>query len=820
MSAVAAAVSEKGLTSDEAAARRAAGQGNTVNITTSRTYRDIVRANLFTFINITLILIGIILIVLGQTRDAVMSSGLAVINAIVGIIQEVIAKHRLDKIALVTRPTALVMRDGQETVMDPSGLVVGDLLIAGPGDQIMLDGTIVSGEADLDESLLTGETDHVRKRPGDPVLSGTFCVSGTVRYVAEKAGADTLAGSMTEGARAFTTSLTPLQRDVNVIVRVLLIIAIFLLILVLISAVIWEIPFNETVVGAAVILGIVPSGLFLMITVTYSMGAVRLARQEALVQQVNAVESLSNVDVFCADKTGTLTTNRLKFAESQPIDIDDVTLTRMLGVFAASVSASNKTNDAIAEVCPAEPRPLVAEVPFSSERKWSALAIRDGDVQGVFALGAPEMLAPHISDGASLQAPDDWYARGWRVLLFAHSPTATSLGDREEPELPSNLKAAGWIALSDELRPNLDTTLEGFRKANVRLKIISGDNPETVAALARQAGFPEDAKLVSGIELAEMDDAQFGQAAEERDIFGRITPDQKERLVQALRDHRHYVAMTGDGVNDVLSVKKANLGIAMQSGSQATRAVADIILLNDSFAAVPAAFAEGQRIRLGLQDILDLFLVRVFVVSLIIVSVIFVGGGFPFTPATMTLLTLLTVGIPTFALAVFAKPGRAAPRVFRPLLKFVLPATVMLLVASLIVYLGFYFLNDVDLDELREGARSDAASLEVTGALARDALTYIMVLAGLWLVVFVAPPNEWWAVVEPTDHDWRPTIVAAAMLPLYTAILIIPWTRDLFEIALLSPVEYVLIALAVTAWALLLRYTWKIRLFERFFGYE
>lgn len=807
----------QGLSDAEAAQRRSAGKGNQTRPTSSRTYRDIVRANLFTFINITLIGIGILLIALGRPRDAVLSSGLAVINAIVGIIQEVVAKHRLDKISLLTRPTARVIRGGQERTVDPSELVLGDLLVVGPGDQVMLDGAIVTGQGMFDESLLTGEQDHVRKSPGDELFAGTFCVSGTLTFEAQKVGNDTMAGSMTEGAKAFTTSMTPLQRDVNTIVRVLLAIAVSMLVLGLLSSLIWNVPFEDTVISSAVILGIVPSGLFLMITVTYSMGAVRLASQEALVQQVNAVESLSNVDVFCADKTGTLTTNRLQVTEVRAVGISEIELAEMIGAFAASVSSQNATSRALAESSPRDALPVTSEIPFSSDRKWSAVALDGPGQRGVFALGAPEMLCRHIDAATSCAPPDEWYQRGLRVLLFAHSDTVLEL-DEENPVLPADLKPAGWIAMADELRPNLDETLASFRSANVQLKIISGDNPETVAALARQAGFPADARLISGIELDDMDDAQFGEAVESGDIFGRITPTQKERIVQTLRDHRHYVAMTGDGVNDVLSVKMANLGISMQSGSQATRAVADIILLNDSFAAVPAAFQEGQRIRLGLQDILSLFLVRVFTVALLIAATSVIGAGFPFAPANMTLLTLLTVGIPTFALAVFAKPGRATGRIFGPLLHFVLPATILLLIVSLAVYLGFYFLHDVDLDSLRELSKADSATL-VSDALARDALTYVMVLCGLVLVPFVSPPTTWWRVQPGDQLDWRPSFVALLMVPLYAAILINSWTRDFFDIELLSVRDYVFIAIAVVIWTIVLRYVWQTRLFERYFGY-
>lgn len=811
-----------GLTRTEVDERREQGLGNRVEQKTSRTYREIIEDNLFTFINTTLIGIGFILILLGQPKDALMSSGLAIINAAIGIVQEAIAKRRLDRIALLNRPTATVVRDGATVAIDPGELVIGDLLVVTPGDQILLDGTVVgAGEMDVDESLLTGETDAVHKKAGDTVYAGTYVLAGTAWYRAEQNSDHSLAGVIAAGARQFTVSLTPLQRDVNYIVRALLAIAIFLLVLVLLSSIIWAYPIAQTVVGAAVILGIVPSGLFLMITVTYSMGALRLARKNALVQQVNAVESLSNVDVFCADKTGTLTANKLVLTEIEPIgdlSIDDVRA--MLGHFAASVPAGNKTNAAIAAALPGRPQPLIGEIPFSSARKWSAISTDTGTLSGVFALGAPEMLGALIDIETRPEPPHGWAARGWRILLFAWSPEPSPLVDAEgDPAAPLDLRPAAWLAFSDELRPNLHETLEGFREAGVRLKIISGDNQETVAALARQAGFPADAELVSGLDLANMTDAEFDMAAESGDIFGRISPEQKERLVESMRRQGHYVAMTGDGVNDVLSIKKANLGIAMQSGAQATRAAADIVLLKDSFAAVPAAFREGQRIRRGLQNVLNLFLVRVFTVTLIIIAVTFVRGGFPFSPSTMTLLTLLTVGIPTFALALFAHAGRAPDRILFPLFKFVLPATLLMFLVAVFVYLIFYFVNDVDLEMLREAAASDVNNPHVSGALAKDALTYVMILCGLFLVVFTAPPNEWWAVIEETNHDWRPTLVAILMVPLYIAILYYPWSRELFSIQLLTWWQYAIIAIAVVAWAWGLRYSWQNKIFDRFFGY-
>ena len=337
-----------------------------------------------------------------------------------------------------------------------------------------------------------------------------------------------MANSIAAGARTYRLALTPLQETVNLIIRLLLVIAAFYLVMVLVGAAIWHYPPQDTVIAAAVVLGIVPTGLFLMITVTYSMAAVRLADRNALIQQTNAVESLSNVDVFCMDKTGTLTANRLVLTELAPVSSDEATLRRDLGAAIASFSSSNATSAAITAACPGDKQPLIDEIPFSSARKWSALSADTDALRGTFALGAPEMLTPNLQGGEKHTIPSGWTERGLRVLLVAQSTDAGPLhDDTGAPKLPNSLEAAAWLGFTDELRPNSRETLEGFRTAGIILKIISGDSPETVAALARQAGLPEDAKLVSGLELAEMEDEEFARAAKEGTVFGRITQSKK-----------------------------------------------------------------------------------------------------------------------------------------------------------------------------------------------------------------------------------------------------------------------------------------------------
>jgi cation-transporting P-type ATPase E len=605
-----------------------------------------------------------------------------------------------------------------------------------------------------------------------------------------------------------------------------------------------HIPLLESVQVAAVIVVLVPQGLFFMTTVTYATGALRMAGKGALVQQANAIESLSNVDVLCLDKTGTLTTNRFCLTTVLPLTTDgsminELELRGLLGDFVSSSTDRNRTAQAIADACPGTAYHLAEEVPFSSDWKWSAVRFaeeplgRNGEADSrgaTFILGAPEVLMPCLesrsAEQASLQAQvDDWADGGQRVLLFActantspkfvakapRSQAKTALrGPDNQPQLPPDLMPLGLLSITDELRPEAAATLHGFTDAGITVKIISGDSPQTVAALARQAGFAGEAQPVSGLELAAMDDADFARAAEQGQIFGRITPQQKERLVCALRDHGHYVAMIGDGVNDVLSLKSAHLGIAMETGSQATRSVAGMVLMGDSFAALPAAFREGQRILRGMQDVIRLFLARTFYVTLLIVAASVVGTAFPLTPKHNFILALLTVGIPTLLLATWARPGqptymghggRRRPSILLSVRHFVVPAAFTVATVALLVYVTY----------LLAGRGLPAA---------RSALTMTMVLCGILLIVFVEPPMPALAGGDELTDDRRPTVLAFAMLLLYILALAIPYVRHFFQLVLLPATDIALILAVVLLWAVIQLFIWRHNVFERLLELE
>ena len=825
-----------GLTEAEAQTRRQRGEGNDIKLETSRSYADIIRYNVVNIINIILFAIGAVMVAIGRPGDAITSVGVILMNVVVGIYQEVKAKHQLDQIALLSRPKVTIIRAGQEKSVDPAELVLGDIIVVSSGDQIVVDGVIVGeGRIDVDESLLTGEADLVPKLAGDELLSGSFCVTGKATYEATRVGADSFANKLTATARKFTIAHTPLQSEINFLLRLLMLLALFIGFLILISAILASAPFMRQVQMAAVIAGLVPNGLFFMVVLAYAMGALRIAQQGALVQQSNAVESLSNVTVLCMDKTGTLTANKINYNAVYPIGLSQAELERLLGDFASSATDNNKTGQALTDGLGGTRHPFTEEVPFSSARKWSALVFDTAEMQGVYVLGAVEMLSDHLTLPAEAQQQiEDWSDQGLRVLVFGHNPTVTTLYDAANEITLPDLRPLGVISFSDELRPHLRETLAEFSTGGITLKIISGDNPQTVAALAKQAGFPSDLKFISGTELKEMDDVQFAQAAAENSVFGRITPDQKERLVDALKHQGQYVAMIGDGVNDVLSLKKANLGIAMESGTSATRAVADMILLKDSFSALPLAFTEGQRIVNGMKDIMRLFLVRVLYSALLIIANGVIGLGFPFVPKQNTLLIFLSVGIPTIGLAAWARPGPLPRRgMLREIANFVVPAAGTIFVFGLLVYFVAFFggvAEVFNINVTREEIatfqdfagidyafrNTDQYIVEVAHLTAQTALTGFTCFAGLLLVVFVEPPTQFFVGGDAYSGDIRPTLLAILMFIIYVIVLVVPTLRIFFEMIALPFLAYVAIGVVTLIWMLVLRIMWRQRWLERF----
>ena len=807
----------EGLTNKEAIERRHRGQGNDVKLETGRSYWQIIRENIFTFINIVFFAISVVMISLKLYSDGILVVVVIFGGVLINIIQEIWAKQQLDRIALLNRPRVTVLREGQEQELEPREIVLGDLLLASSGEQILVDGQVVGqGKIEVDESLLTGESELIPKMAADQVYSGTFCVSGKALYQAIKVGKDTTAYQITCSARAFRQVHTPLQVEINLIIRVVMLIACFLWALSGVSMYSQARSLIDFVHRAAVIAGLVPVGMYLAITLAYALGAVRMIGQDVLIQQANAVESLSNVDILCLDKTGTLTSNNLHLTNLYPLGMEESELQTILTTYGAGVTTTNKTSEAIVlwgkthnlDISP--PPAIIHEVPFTSSRKWSALTLEQNLGKVTYVLGAPEALATSIVNfDQYLEYLHTQTSQGLRVLMFAMTPDG---GIPSSPILPPQITPLGILTFRDELRSQVQETLAGFRSAGIELKIISGDNPETVVALAKQAGVAEEIQGISGADLAMMDEAEFRLAALENNVFGRITPEQKAKLVQVLRRCGHYVAMIGDGVNDVLSLKQANLGIAMESGAKATRGVADIVLLKDSFGALPFTFLEGQKIRNGIIDVVKLFLVRSLSMTLMIFASAIVVDHFPFVNKHTAIVSLIGVGFPTMFIPLWAKPGVPKWRsLIRNILHFVLPAVISITCVSMLVYL-FYLATAL----MNTPTTIPLSQLDY--AIPRTALVTVLIFCQLLLIPLLKPPARLWVGGEALQEDWRYTFVALGLFLLYGLIVIISPLRDFFNLALLRIEDYAFLGLIALAWSLLLLLAWRTHALDRFLG--
>ncbi len=794
-----------GLSQAEVESRIAAGQVNITPSSTGDATWQIIRRNALSAVNVLLFVISIGLILLDLYRDAVVTAGVVLINVVIGIFQELRAKRQLEQIALLNRATTTVIRSSQRVEIDPSEVVAGDIIVFAAGDQFPVDGLLRTDTPVLaDEANLTGESDPVPKRRGDMLLAGSACLSGSGMCEALNVGEKSATQRVTSQARAYRNVKTPLQRDVDTIIRMMTVVVLLLALQVFqaFGGFYGRLPIVETVQASAVLVALVPQGLILMITVAYSLAVLRIAPKGALIQRINAVESLSHIDLLCVDKTGTLTTQRLALERVVPFGVEREQAERLIGDVVASGSAPNKTSEAVAAGLTGAKRPVSEEVTFSSSWKWSGLVFTD-EPGVAYVLGAPEvLLAASAGEADGLRAElDDWAGRGFRVLLFGRGETATSLTVDDTPALPQDLELLGLIVLRDELRPGVNRTIKAFSELGIKLKVISGDNPDTVLALARQAGLPTDSTAVSGRELDALSEAEFEQMAEDATIFGRVTPEHKERLVTALARRGHWVAMTGDGVNDILALKQASVGIAMRSGSPATRSAADIVLLEDSFAVLPEAFAEGQRVLRGMTDNIKLFLTRTLSIVFLVFFALLIGQEFPLTPGQNSILATLTVGIPSLALALWARAGHTPRDLGRLVVQFVLPAALMVSVISVAVYDFF---------------------LTLTGGnviWAQAAVTTTMVSTLLLIVLFAQPPTYIWVGASSLNGDRRPAYLVGAMYAVYATILLVPGLRAFFDLRTLPWSGYVMLAFIVCGWAVVVRFIWRQALGDRVWRY-
>ena len=820
-----------GLTAAEAGARHRRGEANTPVGGTSRSYATILRTNVFSFYNTILFVIGAALLAMGRYSDALISVGLGLLNAVISAVQEIRAKRKLDRLQLLDRAPVLVVRDGREVEIAPDAVVRGDVLRVRPSDQIVVDGPLLDGWVEVDESLLTGESDPVVKDPGDELRSGSLCVAGGGHQLARGVGAASYAGRLTAEARRVTTDTTPLQRSIEFVVRLVMALTVLMSGAILAQAALEGFTLLRVVQITAVLSGLVPYGLFFLIAVAYTAGAARIAGRGALVQQVNAVESISNVDVVCTDKTGTLTTGRLTLDGVLPLGGRELPeVEAVLGALARSASTPNLTVVALAASLPGTAWMVRDEVPFSSSLRWSGVTTD----AGTWVLGAPDALAAHLAAPAPEDAVAERARRGLRVLLLARA-TGPSTGLRDgagRPALPP-LEPVAVVALADELRPEVAETITRFREDGVALKVLSGDDLRTVATLATQAGL-DAGEPVPGVALDGLDDAALDRLVARTAVFGRVAPEHKERIVVSLRRQGRYVAMIGDGVNDARALKAAHVGVAMRSGSAVTRDVADIVLVDDSFAALLPAQREGRRIINGIAVSMYVFLARVATQGLVILAVTMLGLGFPYSP-TQVGLTLLTVGVPTLFLTFWARPVPPDQHLLGNLARFVIPAAVITAGFGTAVYALLHLRitygvtsNRPPAEVISEferytgltyGADTDFAEAAATIG-AQTGLSTFVCLASFVLILFLAPPTRFFAAwTRPTD-DRRPAVLVAVLVAVFAAVLFVPALSTYFGLIGLVPPVFTIVLPALVLWFAALTAAFRIRLLDRVLGLD
>ena len=742
-----------GLTAAQVAERRSDGRTNDVPDAPVRTLGETVRANVFTPVNAIISTLFVLILIAGYPADALFV-GVVVSNSVIGIVQELRARHTLHQLELLNAPKALARRDGRDVELAVSEVVADELLVLRPGDQVIVDGEVVSAVGlDLDESLLTGESEPVTKHEHDPVMSGSFVSSGSGLYIATAIGAESYAAKLADEARIFKLADSELRNGVNVILRWLTFIippaSLLLLLRLLGSEEVesWREALQGTVAAAV---AMVPDGLVLLTSLAFIVGIISLARRQALAKELASVELLARVDTLCLDKTGTITTGEISYGGVRPLDgVDDDLVSEALGALGAADPSPNPTLAAIITAHDAPDGWVADEItPFSSARKWAATHFEG---RGTYYLGAPEILAGP-DDDQTLSIVREFADAGSRVLLLAHAD-----GEHQGERRPTDLRSLAVVTLEDTVRRDAPEILAFFEAQGVTIKVISGDNPATVAAVARRAGVPHAESGLDARSLPDSDDdpAAFSAAVADTSVFGRVTPHQKRAMVRALQEQGHVVAMTGDGVNDVLALKDADMGIAMGSGSSATRAVAQLVLLDNKFSTLPQVLAEGRRVINNIERVANLFITKATYAVLLTVLVGLSGAPFPFLPRQLTLIGTFSIGVPGFFLALSANEALVRPGFLRRVLRYSIPAGIVAGGIAYTVYEVTRRMNDVTLAEARTGA------------------TVTLLSAGLVVLIVVSRPLQLWKVG-----------LSLMMAALYISVLAIDFLREYFQLDL------------------------------------
>ncbi len=743
---------ERGLTAAEVTDRTGRGQVNATDTASSRPLWSIVKSNVFTRFNAILGVLFVLVLITGSVADGLFG-GILVVNSAIGIVQEYLAKRKLDQLALLNQPTTRVVRDGEVSEIPTAEVVLGDLVELRAGDQVPADGHLhlVDG-LEVDESNLTGEADAIPKQDRDEVRSGTTVVAGRGRFVAEAVGADSYANTIAAQARTFTRTHSEIQSSVNRLLKYITWVIVLALPLQIWSQLkVYGADDWRTVIvrSSGGLVGLVPEGLVLLTSVAFLLAAVSLSRQQVLVQELPAVEGLARVDVVCLDKTGTLTVGDIAYDGCHPVgdrppppeDVESA-----LGAMADDPNA-NGTLKALAASLPSpDGWARTGTIAFSSARKWSAAAFAD---RGSYVLGAPDVLLP--PDSPLREQMGELARTGARVVLLAHSDAPL-----DGQQLPSPLTPLALVTLTEQVRPDAKDTLAYFASQGVDVKIISGDNPETVGAIARRVGLDLPTDRICDARTLGTDVDALREVVGRTTVFGRVSPEQKRALVQALQREGHVVAMTGDGVNDALAIKDADIGVAMNNGAQATKAVAQLVLLDGQFSHLPSVLAEGRRVINNVERVANLFVAKNVMSLIAIVTAAAFSLPFPFLPRHLTLVSAVTIGIPAFVLALGPNRKRYTPGFLQRILRFALPAGAV----SGIVVITSYLLAHRVFDTPTAAECAGAAQGTVDQALAQScwqpstAATVSLLVSSFWILVVLARPFR----------PWKAALVAGCVL--------------------------------------------------------
>ncbi|MEV6676181.1 cation-translocating P-type ATPase [Streptomyces erythrochromogenes] len=768
-----------GLTTAEVAERVARGDVNDVPVRSSRSTTDIVRGNVFTRFNAIIGVLWVVMLCVAPIQDSLF--GFVIIaNTGIGIIQELRAKKTLDGLAVIGEAKPSVRRDGRTAEISTSEIVLGDVIELGPGDKVVVDGSVGEAEGlEIDESLLTGEADPVLKKPGDQVMSGSFVVAGGGAFTATKVGREAYAAQLAEEASRFTLVHSELRSGISTILKYVT----WMMIPTSIGLIISQLVVKENNLNDAIartvggIVPMIPEGLVLLTSVAFAIGVIRLGRKQCLVQELPAIEGLARVDVVCLDKTGTLTEGGMDVTELRPLGgADPAYVKKVLGALGESDPRPNASLQAIIDAYPVSAEWRCTEsLPFSSARKYSGASFSEGDGENnTWLLGAPDVLLP--AGDPALDEINDLNEQGLRVLLLARSPR-----ELDDEDVATGVRPTALVVLEQRLRPDAADTLRYFEDQNVKAKVISGDNAISVGAVAGKLGLPGAENTVDARKLP-AEQAEMAQVLDENSVFGRVTPQQKRDMVGALQSKGHTVAMTGDGVNDVLALKDADIGVSMGSGSEATRAVAQIVLLNNSFSTLPSVVAEGRRVIGNITRVATLFLTKTVYSVLLAILVVCSQVEYPFLPRHLTLLSTLTIGIPAFFLALAPNKERAKPHFVKRVMRYAIPGGVIAATATFVTYLI---------------ARHHYTGAEALPA-ETSAATLTLFLTSMWVLAIIARPYTWWRVA-----------LVGAMGGAFLIVLIVPWLQEFFQLKLVgTTMPWTAVAVAAAA-ATLIEFTFR-----------